>query len=734
MAAYKKNGSGYLPFIQKEEVTSPFTDIVNRAKVDASLKTVFGVERIHVNSLNLLPKEQGPNGERVYEPDNGDARVRFFGNVNTVFGAFGLCPYLVDTTGGFEVTFYGTGLNILTISDSAARSIDWWLDGASQGTLSISGTSDVIANRNTKSSQIINLAKGLSLGWHTIKAVRNATNSYFFGFEIVNESAQMTVKAGKAHGNGYEYDLASDQLIDYNLGFDNVADINVGTRGGRVITYLDPVDGTVKKRLTKTDASQLNLGSADHTNETPYRIINFREFGRERGDDISTLTTSRSDRAFTLDDGTTTLVGNDVIIDGGAGYGGMYVDVSTGFITITFVGTGLDVDIDASGARGTTTFSVDGSSIGTKTTPAAFERTRYKIVSGLPYGTHTVKITTTSNSDNYYNFIVYQPKKPTLPEGAIELADYNVMADYVNADTSGTDSALKLSDGVLRKHATREFIYTGTWSVVLDLNVRGGFTVQSTTTNDYIEYTFFGTGIEIGGFGSGGAVSAQLSIDGALYTGAATNRDGDGGASGSWTSGTSTWSTPTGYGSRLQVSGLSLGIHTIKLEIIAGAANTLNIVSLDIITPINSAHTTFGSLSMKDIRNFDSMKDVNKIVDQDSTKVYCHANFYAAGANASSIFKSKNISQILKPTVGNHIFYFEEPMIDNRYVAMIHGESRAESGRVGSTYIDHIRYNGRFQAYFQGSTNGAVYTVVADDTLNSTLEIKGKLEKDELEE
>ena len=200
----KNINSGYLPFVQREQVTSPFTDIVNRAKVDASLKCIMGNERIHCNSINLLTKEQGPNGEPVYEPDNGDARVRFVGTPTSSFGTFGSAIVLAAAGDGAEITFYGTGLNALVISDVSSRTVNYWVDGASQGVLETSLSSNAIASRNYKSQQPLELSKGLTLGWHTIKITWASGNVYFHGFEILNEASQITVRSGKAHGNGYE--------------------------------------------------------------------------------------------------------------------------------------------------------------------------------------------------------------------------------------------------------------------------------------------------------------------------------------------------------------------------------------------------------------------------------------------------------------------------------------------------------------------------------------------------
>lgn len=63
---------------------APFTTIQNRAKVTRSLKAIAGVERVHCRGINLLEKEFGPNVERVFEPENKDARIRFVGGWSSV--------------------------------------------------------------------------------------------------------------------------------------------------------------------------------------------------------------------------------------------------------------------------------------------------------------------------------------------------------------------------------------------------------------------------------------------------------------------------------------------------------------------------------------------------------------------------------------------------------------------------------------------------------------------------
>lgn len=690
MAVYKKSNSGYLPFIQKEKVTSPFTDIQNRAKVDASLKTVFGNERIHVNSLNKLNNEFGPNGEVVYEPDNGDSRIRFVGNWETVFTTFGQYISTGSTSGGdtssyLEVTFYGTGLNVL-FTGNQDRDFLINVDGVSYPNLTFNN-SDILGGRNYKSNSIYNAVSGLSLGWHTVK-VNNAGGATFgidiHSLEIVNESSQITVKSGKAHGNGYEYSLDSDQLIDYNLGFDNVLDANIGNKGGRVVVYMDPADGSIKKRLTKTDSTAQYLANTDHSNESIYRVVNFREFGRNRADDFSTLSTSQSDRGFTLDDGTTTLVSNNTDVP--SGFDVLRLPAVGSFYTITFVGTGLafgNPNVSSSPVDVSTSVEIDGVNVG-DLNGAPRDGRVVEICSGLPYGTHTVKIETLAGGQvwNVADFIIYQPKKPELPEGAIELADYNILGDFVANTSQFIES---LSQGVLRKSGTREQVYGGgtftiSGSPQNDWDRFGVFASGSGQAGAFIETTFFGTGFDFRFFASTNtSTDVLVTLNGQALTAAnfptavfnvTSNLSAYNDTTGSLNQNSGVATQP---GSGFMVSGLPLGHYTVRLTNNDNSNGLLN-NGISPIVPIHAPHTHFGSLSLRDVRNFDSQKDINKIAKEE-------INYVIGSTTDFSIRGSKGVSQVLRLTTGEAAIYFEEANDRDQFDIQVAGQASSGNGR-----------------------------------------------------
>lgn len=738
MTAYKKSNSGYLPFIQKNEYEALYSTIQNRAKIDSSLKVIFGNERVHVNSLNLLTKEFGPNGESVYEPDNGDTRIRFFGRVATYFSTDGQHIRMESGTDnkGVEITFYGTGLNIIGWRNGGVnRNLTLKVDNNSASAFVYDqvGNSAALQQRNYKMNAVISVVSNLSLGWHTVLLTHaEATEIFIFGFEILNESSQITVKAGKAHGNGYEYELANDQLIDYKLGFDNVADLDVGTKGGRAVVYLDPATGVAKKRLTKVDATPAYLASANHSNEAPYRKINFREFGRNRGDDFSTLSTSASNRAFTLDDGVTTLIGKDV---SQGSQDALRLRSASSYWSITFIGVGLDLVTEYDGlALNSLEFKIDGVTISTITSTLSVGKFITKVCSGLPYGTHTFSVNRTgfTEFDMYVtDFIIYQPKKPILPQGAIELATYNIMGNFTANTVAGAET---LSSGVLRKiSCLREGVFVNgsggstNWAFTSGVNADVGYFRLETdrTTNAVFQQVIFGTGFDFRFLSDGGAATnIEVRINGVLAT--AANFPS---ASFS-TYGGPTFNSSTGIldqtggataSAGFIVTGLDLQEHTVTFTRTAGGGTQFRVGALDIITPIHFPHITFGSLSLKDCRNFDSKKDVNKIVESFRSQIKFNLS-------AGSILNSSNIAQMLKTNTGEVFVYFDESY---NVVANMYGMHNNDGGIDWDTgALFDTRNLGR--AFQKLNTLTSAGGVVDATTVNANwIE---KLQKDELEE
>jgi hypothetical protein len=605
-----------------------YSSVTNRANIidiSQDLKPSFGIERFPVQALVQLQNEFGPNGEIVWAAANDDrGLIRCIGaGWTTVTNAFLGAFFGTNTVGDYlEFTFYGTGFNALMAFDAQARNYQWSVDGGTVTSVTVgTGYTALLTSRNYATNQVINIASGLALGVHTVRIICNTASvgngSYFNGFEILNTASttSLNVNSGTSYANGKTMALASASAIGYNSAFESGT---LAARGGHVVVYQKS-DGTIGKAVTPANSASAFLASADHTNEEVVRVYNFREFAAGRTDDFSPVTTTTVNASFTLDDGSTTLMGSSVNAGPFAGADGLGLATSTSFATLIFVGTGIDVIISTGNTTaGTFNIVVDGTTVGTLslTIPGSGTVTKqYKLASGLPYGSHTCKIISVGATPAAFTInkhVVYQPKKPAIPSGAVELADYNAMATYVADAVNGNFDTI--STGVLHKQSVREMIYAGTWTISPSTTTIGGYFASTTAAGAYVEYTFFGTGLDIVAPGDAGA-STTVQIDGVNYTGAATAL----GTSSSWTPGTSTWVPATVNGGKLQITGLTLGIHKVRITNVTAGKTYYN-HAIQVITPIYSARSTagydgqntlpIGSSALSDNRKATAIKDV----------------------------------------------------------------------------------------------------------------------------
>jgi len=496
-------------FLKPEYLTVPHTAIVNRAPMidpTQDLGVRMGVNRIQTHGLMELPNEQGPNGETVWGVYNDKFnQIRCVGDWTEANSTEGV--YIISSTveSFIEVTFYGTGLNAMLQVDNTVRDFRVTIDDDPEGgNLYPSSMSAVLNNRRYSSNQIINLASNLTEGVHTAKIrLASGVNIRFHGFEVLNEATELTVSKGNYFNDGKLLRLLNETTTSYNSDFTNEYGTS-GTKGGAVSVYLTE-SGDIKKDIQWTDVSAQYLASSDHSNEEVINHYNFRDFGCGRGDDFSSMIDSAGNRAYTMDDGTTTLVGTNVRTVANEEKG-FFITAVSSFWFITFVGTGLDLaySSDFTGTIDAHEIFIDNNSIGTITPPVVNgERKRLKICSGLPYGTHTVKVVRNVSSAGAFftkEFFVYGPKKPEIEESSVELGSYNLMADYLPVTLVTSPEGNRgeyISQGVLRKQLMREMSYQASWTgPSLDPGWASGFQFTQTDNNEYIEYSFVGTGID----------------------------------------------------------------------------------------------------------------------------------------------------------------------------------------------------------------------------------------------
>ena len=568
-----------------------YSSVVGRAPIpdlSANLKARMGVDRIMTQNGFKIQNEFGPNGEPVWGAQNDTfGQIRMVGNwyIGQI-GNHGQMNWGNSVGDYIEVTFYGTGLNWLTYANQGTSQAVASVDGGAEGSNLMVTQAGSFVSVNYSPNVVVPVVKGLSLGIHTVK-IRlsvlsgNALNTY--GFDILNESANVLVAPGTAYNAGKA--ITSNSL--YSTSYNSVA---TGTRGGRVLMY-QKADGSIGSAFTAVGSSQY-LTASDHSNEEPVRVHNFREFGAGKGSDFSIYNGYQSS-AFTLDDGSTTLNGNGVYAQNVAGDAdSLRASGSGSFILINFVGTGLDIvsannDVNAR----TTAMYVDGSSVGNISIASNELSRRVRICSGLPYGTHTVKFSYNSPDTVFIkDFIIYQPKTPLLPSGAVALGSYNVMANYVpSSNPAPNSSSPDIAAGVLRKAmSSRETTLTGTWGTnSLDGNFGAGWNTSSNTPGDTASFTFFGTGFEWKGLFQAGGQNNTMSIDGSTNLSGYTTSflQSSGGATFTPSTGAFAGSCAQQWWS-LSVTGLPLGLHTVKM--VNNAGQWLYVDTLDIITPIHS--------------------------------------------------------------------------------------------------------------------------------------------------
>lgn len=625
-----------------KKIAVPNTTITNRAQVTDfanDLKVRFGNERYHFGKLHPSQDERDNTGLDPVFIDSNDRHdaVRFVGDgwsVNLNSTAGGHYHQSSRTTDYIEIVFYGTGLNLLGYAASPNYGAVASIDGGAEGSNFWPNVnpSATLHNNLWNVNQVINVVNGLSFGLHTARIrTTGASGIPVYGYEVISEVTTLRTSPGKAIRGGQSVILGSADSQSYSSGF---ASGTLGTKGGKVVVYLQ--DGAVKKALTPTDSTAQYLVSANHTNEEVRRLHFWREFAvGNTGTDMYGLTTSPSGRGYCLNDGTTNLWGENITVDvGGTAEDVIALNPNNGaYIVMQFVGTGLDIirwhNTTGSNAATALEVFVDGISRGYLSSTGSTTKQIEKICSGLPYGTHTVKILRNSAAAFYlglHSFIVYGPKTPTVPSDAVKLAEYNIMSDFTAIAAAGVE---RVATGVLRKQiGYREANYAGTWSSGLDTNHVGGRYAISSTVGATARLDFFGTGIDLRLHASSSSNTATITLNGTVVNDTNFTIGLNGGLpSGSGptiyitTMGGISFDASTGVisndldtpGSSLAIRGLTPDFYKMVLTT-AGGTGQVRLSAFDIITPLHNeeyclpgninANLLVGSQSVSDKRGF----------------------------------------------------------------------------------------------------------------------------------
>ena len=312
------------------------------------------------------------------------------------------------------------------------------------------------------------------------------------------------------------------------------------------------------------------------------KTYRFREFGNGSVNggtgatyaDASMLNTS-DDIAYVMDDGLTSLSGEDVQNESGSG--GLQFAGNGDFIFVTFIGTGISLKVTTGSSGYTHKGTLDGVEV--SPTSGHASATHLDIAQNLPYGTHIFKwerVATSGSGDTKIlecNF--NQPKMPPIPDDACIIADYMLMADFVPQTSAGID---KISKGVRSVSASRDFFIddTGSNSLALDLSTihKSGFKISSGAVSDSdTTITFrlpsFGTNYVSRGYQHD--TRKKLFLD-------TTDKDS-----------ASTKDNTAGEGSYAYLtSNLDLGVYKFGTNVVSGQYSIFE--GFDIVTPIHTSH------------------------------------------------------------------------------------------------------------------------------------------------
>ena len=301
----------------------------------------------------------------------------------------------------------------------------------------------------------------------------------------------------------------------------------------------------------------------------------WREFGNGSANggsgatwaDASMLSATGDDISYCMDDGLTSLVGDDMEFKNSKDIGGVGPDDA---LYITFIGTGVGKTSESYSAN-------------------------YTIAQNLPYGTHILKIVRQDDNGgdpdmtidgiaftpnvNDYGFTqeltFYQPKRPLIPDSACVLADYMVFADFKPQTTAGTQL---ISKGVRRQNISRDVFFDETDGDSFNFHMYGeisdGFQIHlsgnaDSDTSFKMRIPSFGTNYVHRGY--------QSDTRTKLFIG---DTDNDSSA---------TKDNTANYGSYAHLtSDLALGVYQFGSNAVSGQLG--NASSFDIVTPIHTSH------------------------------------------------------------------------------------------------------------------------------------------------
>ena len=451
----------------------------------------------YFNDANFLQWLSGTGNDIFGVAVNGGTRQS---NDFAISVATPLANRYVDPASVLNLTFNATptlGINTLRISNTNGAYISTYgVELIAHDTASTARKNEIkIPKQN-----VVSFGKKFEVGSDDLD---NAVHPHYDPFSAKTDGSAWT---SPTSGNNTANSAASwPTNIDtaHSLGLENWVNGSSYYRpynGGRVVKYVDST-GVIKTAVTvmppnaRSIANAANLsGGAEKgddsggntsaaapndnfkptftdqtiaTAEDLYEVaktFHHREFGNGAANggaggtyaDASMLS-GQDNIAYVMDDGLTTLAGDNVYNNGSARESiRWWNSANTDAWYIVFIGTGFTYEGNANMTRD------------------ADHHTH--LCQNLPYGTHIIEVlrtgaqvgtlkvdgvvlhTTVNNTDDELSGLrecsIHQPKKPPIPEDACVIADYILMADFVAIGASGDGN---ISKGVRLNSASRDF-------------------------------------------------------------------------------------------------------------------------------------------------------------------------------------------------------------------------------------------------------------------------------------
>ena len=336
---------------------------------------------------------------------------------------------------------------------------------------------------------VVSYGKKFSVGSDTLT---NAAHKHYNPFAFKTDGTTAWA-SGANNGTSFPVGTGSSHNIDTatSLGLENWksgTDYYKPYNGGRVVRWVDS-SGVIKTSVTvmppnaqnvsgtaisaKANASVANdtylptfSGAIDNSLSEVAKTFWWREFGNGNANagqvtgstggswkDFSMLDgTTSTNLGYCMDDGLTSLAGQGLEKNGNGLGDNLGLKTTNSYHHLIFIGTGITIS-DHAGAKRT-------------------------FAQNLPYGTHILKqIHDGSDVDWFIDAVqllegdsgdksitareitFHQPKKPPIPEDAVILADYMLMADFKPQTTAGR---YYISKGVRRQTVSRDVFFNET--------------------------------------------------------------------------------------------------------------------------------------------------------------------------------------------------------------------------------------------------------------------------------